>query len=1091
MTPSILIANSADHTPVRKRYVWLGNNNTWDVPSEHGLGADHTMNVTYWNFYLFSPRLDDIWSRYTFRRDILSKRTDTVFCPGVPNRETLSEWQSVFSGDEGEGHYIGTDRRNQRNLHDSPRSWFVADIDGLLLNDSVLENDERLTAMFLEVLADCELDFLIRPFVLSCSSSHGLKDECMMKAHVDWKLDKPLYLSQQKELAGYINQAFEAAGYGQNVLDLQIYEPSRLLITAPPEFIDETGCSIAGPRISRVKCYRTSGIQEITVPELNLKDHEPNHVNRYVRGTNISRCDEGTRWEPGHVNVSTRNVYWRYAHKAVGDKIERRHEYAEAARSECETRIRGMPKQREADTLRRIKELNREHARMWDYALQRLGEEAGPKLTFQAFDTLEDAAAKIQAISYSCLVDGLKWQPRPTLTGMSKPRFDIIGGPPGVGKTYHMRQAIKTAQPYDDYIIDFAAPIRTLSSEIAESFILENIVPVDKVQQFHGRAYYCHEDMNERCSKVEAVGVSPRTVVCPTCPHKDNCPWPKQKLSNKTGVRIMQHAHLSTTVAALKSGSEDAADLTIIDESVVDAVGTVKFSLSLKRLEELTNKVEIRSDAGGTDWPATVDAIEARKSFLRAIEPVGAGRIPTELVSHLSAILVDFMRAERESIKETYQIRLFELSKDEAFEPEAPKALELVAIKDSAEMFYQLARAIKASIDSGMEYVVGCRLTKDGKLDMELKGDIPVALKERPIIGMDATSSDGQLERLLFSASHDVRYHNIRVRAQHVHLIQYLDRGASKTKLLTPTKRGGAYNMLQQIVAVIREEARRNKSVLVVCANQVQHRLEQSYRWTSNVNFEHYKALKGLNKYKDTPCIILIGYHQMPHYELENKAEALLIDEGQEIKRLPPNRGIPYVAQWRLYYKPDGSIGQLLVKHPQHPDPVVEMLRYQEHDAECVQGLGRCRPLQRTADNPVKIVVFGTVDTGLIINEVRYWDDNFDHEMYYQGWIEEDGIVLKPSSDLVTYAYNGVFTMLGRDKLHKAFAYQTKSEAEWKTWSFMWDGYKHKCRVHIRHEQTPEVVMRLIKKVTGKDVHGAKPADTYYARSGGKNRKKP
>lgn len=1107
MESAILVAQAATEKPVHKRYVWLEETNEWGTPSEHGAGEDHTMAVRRWHFYLFQPREDNLMLRYEFRRDMFEQFPSMVWCPGTPNLQRLNEWQNVFKGDEGVGHYIGTAARNQQNILDTPRSTFIADVDGLVMNNSVLENDDRLIPMWLQVLADAELDILIRPQIIHLSSSHGLQDECMMKAHIEWKLREPLYLSQQEELAAYCNQQFDAAGYGDNVFDLSIYEPSRLLISTPPELVDLSGNPMRGPRLQRVKYYRTGGPQVVDIPDINMSDHEPSRVKSYVRGTNITPCDGvKERWIPGvSCNESIRDVYWRHMYKALGDKIERRHEYAEAARAFCESRLRGIPKklQSEDDMRRRIKQLNDEHAERWNYGLQRLSEQASPPPEIVNVDTYADAGDKIGAILRERVAEGVKYKP----SMFSKPRLDIIGGYPGIGKTYHARQAIKKNEPYDDYIIDFATPLRKLSHEIAEEILQENAVPPDRLQQFDGRAYHCHPDMDERCSKVEAVGVSPRTVVCPTCPFKETCPWPKQKLSPKKGVRVMQHAHLTSIIASLKSGSDDAADLYIIDENPVDAIGTVHFSLSLSRLNELTDKLELRDERGFTDWGATNDAVIARKALLRAIEGVGVGRIPTEYCKPLGASLEAFMRAERESIKAQYQIKLFELAKDDGFEPESKKAQELVAIKDSAEMFYQLARAIKASLDNHRDYVIGCRFLKDSRLDIQLKGDIPMAMKERPIIVLDATSSGGEIERMLFSKTHEVRYHPAIVRAEHVHLTQYVDRGFSKRMLgcdkhfvnaleerlstltedqINQIKRGSppiGTRMLQQIVTVIRDKARRFPSVLVVCNKDVERALKMSYTWTSNVSFEHNKNVRGINKYKNHAAVVQVGYHQIPHYELENRAEGLVIDEGRDILRLPPNRRIPYVPQWRLYRKPDGSIGQMMVKHPQHPDPVVEMLRYQEHDADNIQALYRVRPLSRTAANPVDITVFGTYDTGMVIDDIRFWDDGFNDEEYYQSWIDEDGITFRPASDMADLIYNGIFTMVGRDKRLKIFRYQTRHEDQWKTWRFYYHGDKQLCRVHTKNEQTEEAVIRLIKKVCGIDVARAAPAETAYDRA--------
>jgi putative DNA primase/helicase len=57
----------------------------------------------------------------------------------------------------------------------------------------------------------------------------------------------------------------------------------------------------------------------------------------------------------------------------------------------------------------------------------------------------------------------------------------------------------------------------------------------------------------------------------------------------------------------------------------------------------------------------------------------------------------------------------------------------------------------------------------------------------------------------------------------------------------------------------------------------------------------------------------------------------------------------------------------------QHPDPMAEAIRWQTHEGELVQAMGRARAINRTADTPLDIDLLFDTCLPIVVDEVKAW----------------------------------------------------------------------------------------------------------------------
>ena len=156
---------------------------------------------------------------------------------------------------------------------------------------------------------------------------------------------------------------------------------------------------------------------------------------------------------------------------------------------------------------------------------------------------------------------------------------------------------------------------------------------------------------------------------------------------------------------------------------------------------------------------------------------------------------------------------------------------------------------------------------------------------------------------------------------------------------------------------------------LVICQQKVETWLNKS-GLPKNIIIEHYNNITGIDDHRDVRLMLLIGRTAPGPQAMEALSAALTgkcptpasargngfrwYDEDKRGIRLRNGSG---VATWG----------------DQHPDPDVEAIRYQIHEAELVQAFGRARAVNRTAANPLDADLLFDTALPIEVDEAERW----------------------------------------------------------------------------------------------------------------------
>lgn len=167
-------------------------------------------------------------------------------------------------------------------------------------------------------------------------------------------------------------------------------------------------------------------------------------------------------------------------------------------------------------------------------------------------------------------------------------------------------------------------------------------------------------------------------------------------------------------------------------------------------------------------------------------------------------------------------------------------------------------------------------------------------------------------------------------------------------------------NRLQECVDYVRWEAARVAPgrTLVVTYQAI----EQAFAGIPGVSTGHFKAIAGLDVYKDVALLIVIGRPLPGSDDLRQLT-------GAYLGHLP---GGQYSTTRRGLLMRDGSRRAISVI--EHDDPHSELIRSAVCDDEVIQAIGRGRGVNRTPTNPLDVQVLADVALPLIHDRVLTWE---------------------------------------------------------------------------------------------------------------------
>jgi len=315
--------------------------------------------------------------------------------------------------------------------------------------------------------------------------------------------------------------------------------------------------------------------------------------------------------------------------------------------------------------------------------------------------------------------------------------------------------------------------------------------------------------------------------------------------------------------------------------------------------------------------------------------------------------------------------------------------------------FWQALRALLA--DDGPEASGWLALGRDddGVRVVMLKGRRDVAKGWRaPSLILDATLRP-ELVRPFYPQARFVA--DIAVAAPHMRVRQVIDRAYSLAMLDPdgaddPEERRRRMNRLRDLRVTIDTEARRvrPRRLLVVTQKRIEEALRAMGPLPPNVDMGHHNAVAGRDEWRDVGGLVVAGRTMPPPGAVNQLAEAL------------SGSAVPLLSGW--YQRADATRetldGAELAEADRHPDPLGEAIRWTICEGELVQIIGRGRGVNRTARDPLDVLVLCDVPLPLPVAETMpaaALDPTLPDRMLAEG-----GAVIEAPADAAR-AYPGLF----------------------------------------------------------------------------------
>lgn len=195
--------------------------------------------------------------------------------------------------------------------------------------------------------------------------------------------------------------------------------------------------------------------------------------------------------------------------------------------------------------------------------------------------------------------------------------------------------------------------------------------------------------------------------------------------------------------------------------------------------------------------------------------------------------------------------------------------------------------------------------------------------------------------------------------ALHQHVCQVTDRAYAKSMLMPldeasaeadPEEARRRARNLRDLRAILFREARLRApgKVLTVLQKDVRSALVALGPLPANLELAHHNNIAGRDEWRDVAALIVVGRTMPAPGSAERLAEALT-------GRATPAPVVRYSRADAMREVRDGTL--LPADADRHPDPVTEAIRWQIAEGELLQIIGRARGVNRTAANPVQVLV--------------------------------------------------------------------------------------------------------------------------------------
>jgi len=575
------------------------------------------------------------------------------------------------------------------------------------------------------------------------------------------------------------------------------------------------------------------------------------------------------------------------------------------------------------------------------------------------------AAAKMQLATAvgRCMAGLLSW----SSDGETQAPFQVIRATLGLGKSQAALEAIVSAIG-DGHRIIYSVPTHALAAELAQraEAIAAKRGKAISVRVWHGREAGDPDNAGQAmCLDLAPVKLAQQArldvleTVCAGCSHKAACSYLAQREA-RAELWLVPHALL---FAALPASMAGASALVIDEDFALSGMVGLQGRPALVPLDSLQGAVTAGSGRADRSADLTAALSPVRAQLVEALRdhPASEHGEPLRRDALVACGLTveaarEAAQAERRAVRDVTAIQ-------------APtraallQALRTVA-RGNAEAMRRAAmwQHIAAFLADG-----GAGLA--GRLELvervEAAGEIRRAVRlfglERigtgwaalPTLHLDATADMGLLR---LRAPHAELVANVIATEPHVTVHQYVGRTFGKMAL-----QGNDGDDARRFIAATAAE--HGGRWLAVASKGA------ADDWRPNVppyvELAHWGAVRGLDTFNDVAGVVCVGRWGVPP-NVAGRMAAILT--GRAVARLDG----PYPVEPYSMTAADGTART--VDAERHPDPVAEAVRRSLVEAELLQAIGRGRGVQRTAGNPLAIIVLGNVPLPVPIATLSDWE---------------------------------------------------------------------------------------------------------------------
>ncbi len=585
----------------------------------------------------------------------------------------------------------------------------------------------------------------------------------------------------------------------------------------------------------------------------------------------------------------------------------------------------------------------------------------------------------------------------------------------------------------------------------------------DHVGRHESWQHVCTNDLLKPVKQlVESSGVNSRSI-CDHCKKKDRCAavYPWRPLSGSDAIiepdawatppwqaNFWQHAHGATSHQTMPDTGAFTPDLTVYDEDCVSAFLSDPMPRRLVYQLKPPDPFDRIRMEGPSPTSEGISREEAHKLTLllfgdvtlvaKALEVTGtlpmarlAAFLELERTGNLRIngaierinILIQQLKLKLKFVGERLALEAIAADKadDDSSDPVDVHTLKEAIVR--AVYIRNIFHVIALNIVCRRDHCLGLKSFElDGKRYVECHRlpRLPQYMANGSVLFFDATARESVYEGLLSSLGKNrppLEIERARIKPGPYRLVQVTSAPFGRSRFINAAGKNSTADIRLLIAFILAIAAwfasqklkhccvgsdGKRKDVVVVVQKSVRVLLEKLMgELPGNVAFENFNALRGVDAYKDAPCLICVGRPAMTMRDLEMMTAALHCANPNVQTITPAPEG-----QWPMreqYLRCSDGTG-VAVQCEYHPDPYVEDFRASRTDGEVIQTIGRLRLADRTEENAPLIFVFGRTPTGLEIDSVKTWVDCY---LQPADVMVAGGLIFK-SSDTIKLAYPGL-----------------------------------------------------------------------------------